>query len=76
MVAMHNYIEFFKKVKGQSEFKLKSKDKGDFKLNSRVKLKILALTVVAGGSIEDCEVTPLCVGCSFMHVGACMHLVD
>ena len=37
--AIRNYIEFFKKVKGQSRFQAKVKGQGDFKLKSRDKLK-------------------------------------
>ena len=51
-------IEFFKKVKGQSRFQAKVKGQRRFQAEVKSQAKILALTMVAGGSIEVCEVTP------------------
>ena len=49
---------FSRKSKVKVNFKLKSKDKAYFKLKSKSQGKISALTMVAGGSMKDCEVTP------------------
>ena len=55
---MRYYIEFFKKIKGQSQFQAKVKGQRRFQAEVKSQGKILALTVIAGGSVEDCIVTP------------------
>ena len=55
---MHDYIS---DCGTHKMFSRESKVKADFMLKSKSQGKILALTAVAGGSMEDCEVTSPCI---------------